>query len=91
MSLDDDSHIESKPMDHVTGFYRFLKDHPLYHTHHVSIVSDSNRWVPNFIGGASTDSVIIYDNTVSPDMYKCPITSSQRISADSNNNCNEYV
>jgi len=52
MSLDDDSHIESKPMDHVTGFYQFLKDHLLSHTHHVSIVSDSNGWVPNFIGGA---------------------------------------
>ena len=38
-----------------------------------------------------THSVIIYDNTVSPDVYKCPITSSQRISADSNNNCDDYV
>jgi hypothetical protein len=39
----------------------------------------------------STHSVIIYDNTVSPDVYKCPITSSQRISANCNKNCDEYI
>ena len=43
------------------------------------------------VGQQTTHSVIIYNNTVSPDVYKCPITSSQRISADSNNNCDDYV
>jgi hypothetical protein len=33
-------------------FYRFLEDHPLYHSTHVTLLHDSEEYVPNFIGGA---------------------------------------
>jgi len=33
-------------------FHSFLKDHPLSHSHHVTLLNDNQEFVPNFIGRA---------------------------------------
>jgi len=33
-------------------FHSFLKDHPLHHSHHVTLLDNTQELVPNFIGGA---------------------------------------
>ena len=44
--------IDSSDKDDKVTFYRFLEDHPLYHSHHVMLLKDMQGWVPNFVGGA---------------------------------------
>jgi hypothetical protein len=29
------------------NFHQFLKDHPLHHSHHVTLLDDMEEWVPN--------------------------------------------
>jgi hypothetical protein len=48
--LDHSSDFEDDDQERI--YYRFQKDHPLYHSHHVALVSDAEEWVPNFVGGA---------------------------------------
>jgi len=46
-----DSDDENDKNDKAT-FHHFLKDHPLHHSHHVTLLDDMQEWVPNFVGGA---------------------------------------
>jgi len=35
-----------------SDFHHFLKDHPLYHSTHVTLLDNMQEWVPNLFGGA---------------------------------------
>jgi hypothetical protein len=55
--LDDSSAVKDKHStladdNEENIYYRFQKGHPLYHSHHVALVSEKDGWVPNFVGGA---------------------------------------
>src|ERR1700676_1540518 len=49
---DDENSIDSEDENDKLTFHCFLKDHPLYHSHHVTLLDDIQGWVPNFVGGA---------------------------------------
>ena len=49
---DNENDIDSNDKDDKVTFYHFLEDHPLYHSHHVMLLNNTQGWVPNFIGGA---------------------------------------
>src|SRR6202050_2735923 len=49
---DDENSIDSEDENDKLTFHCFLKDHPLYHSHHVTLLDDMQGWVPNFVGGA---------------------------------------
>jgi hypothetical protein len=49
---DNGNDIDFNVKDNKDTFYPFLKDHPLYHSHHVMLLDDIQGWVPNFVGGA---------------------------------------
>ena len=52
-SFDDDINgADSDDENDKVTFHHFLKDHPLYHSHHVTPLDDMQGWVPNFVGGA---------------------------------------
>ena len=47
-----ESDADSDDGNNNVNFYHFLKDHPLHHSHQVTLLDDTQEWVPNFIGGA---------------------------------------
>ena len=49
---DDENNIDSEDKNDKVIFHHFLKDHPLCHSHHVTLLDDMQEWVPNFVGGA---------------------------------------
>ena len=49
---DDENNIGSEDENDKVTFHHFLKDHPLYHSHHVTLLNNMQEWVPNFVGGA---------------------------------------
>ena len=49
---DGENNIDFQDENGKMTFHRFLKDHPLYHSHHVTLLNDMEGWVPNFVGGA---------------------------------------
>ena len=49
---DDENNIGSEHENDKVTFHHFLKDHPLYHSHHVTLLDNKQEWVPNFVGGA---------------------------------------
>jgi hypothetical protein len=48
---DDENGVNSDHGNNQVTFYHFLKDHPLHHSHHVTLQDDMQEWVSNFIGG----------------------------------------
>src|SRR6202041_2372033 len=50
--LDAENVADSDNENNNVTFYHFLQDHPLHHSHHVTLLNDMHEWVPNFIGGA---------------------------------------
>ena len=49
---DDGNDVDSNDENNRVAFHRFLKEHPLHHSHHVRLLEDVHEWVPNFVGGA---------------------------------------
>src|SRR5882762_5085314 len=49
---DDGNDVDSDDGSNRVAFHRFLKEHPLHHSHHVRLLEDVHEWVPNFVGGA---------------------------------------
>jgi len=49
---DDENNIGSEDENDKMTFHHFLKDHPLYHSHHVTLLDNMQEWVPNFVGGS---------------------------------------
>ena len=50
--LDAENSADSDDEHNNVTFYHFLEDHPLHHSHQVTLLDDMHEWVPNFIGGA---------------------------------------
>src|ERR1700683_2994904 len=50
--VDETETAEKNDNENNVTFYRFLKDHPLHHSHHMALLDDMQEWVPNFVGGA---------------------------------------
>jgi hypothetical protein len=48
----DENNMGSEDENDKVTFHHFLKDHPLYHSLHVTLLDDMQGWVPNFVGGA---------------------------------------
>jgi len=49
---DNEINVDSDNRNDEVNFHQFLKDHPLHHSHHVTLLDDMQEWVPNFVGGA---------------------------------------
>ncbi|KIM85533.1 hypothetical protein PILCRDRAFT_65747, partial [Piloderma croceum F 1598] len=49
---DGENNVDSEDENDKVTFHHFLKDHPLYHSHHVTLLDNMQEWVPNFVGGA---------------------------------------
>src|SRR6267378_1215439 len=49
---DDGNDVDSDDGSNRVAFHRFLKEHPLHHSHHVRLLETVHEWVPIFVGGA---------------------------------------
>ena len=49
---DEENDVDSDNENDKVTFHCFLKDHPLHHSHHATLLDDMHEWVPNFVGGA---------------------------------------
>ena len=49
---DDEDDVDSDNEHNNVPFHRFLKDHPLHHSCHMTLLNDMQEWIPNFVGGA---------------------------------------
>jgi len=50
--VDKDGCSDSANKNNTVTFYCFLEDHPLYHSHHVTLLNNTAEWVSNFVGKA---------------------------------------
>jgi len=59
---DDGNDVDSDDGSNRVAFHRFLKEHPLHHSHHVRLLEDVHEWVPNLLVGLCQEVIVETEN-----------------------------